>query len=443
MPAPPAPWSHLHRVLFRVAFVYFLLFAFCYGNGNLFDIIPVVGDRITQGLNWPLDHLAEWISTHVLHYSGIGATHHETGSGDTLVQWVEEWVFVGVAIVAGLLWSAIAAARGHRRVEYTTAHAWLRFLLRLTCGMFMLSYGFAKLFPMQMPPISTAVLNEPVGNMSPMTMLWSLLALNPAYQIICGAAEVIGGVLILFRRTALAGALVSAFVMTNVLLYNLFFDVPVKLFAANLLLALVFITLPDVPALFRFFWLHQPAAPAGVWIPQIERKRFRIATRVVEVIFIIAFLIAGPILNGIGWWKYHKASLGKTPLQGAWHIDAPTPSLASPEQQPITAIYVDSPTLVRTRSTDGALWRTSLRCDEKTPACNIRIYTTGSRARYAWKAVDADHMVLTAIPPRDAKPQDAAHFHPYTLTLTRIPLPTHYPLLDRGFHWVNEWGLER
>ncbi len=30
-----------------------------------------------------------------------------------------------------------------------------------------------------------------------------------------------------------------------------------------------------------------------------------------------------------------------------------------------------------------------------------------------------------------------------TLHLTRVPLPASSPLLDRGFHWVNEWSLER
>jgi len=29
------------------------------------------------------------------------------------------------------------------------------------------------------------------------------------------------------------------------------------------------------------------------------------------------------------------------------------------------------------------------------------------------------------------------------LTLTRTSIPNHYPLLDRGFHFVNQWGLER
>jgi hypothetical protein len=54
---------------------------------------------------------------------------------------------------------------------------------------------------------------------------------------------------------------------------------------------------------------------------------------------------------------------------------------------------------------------------------------------YAMSQPDPTHLVLTPTG-KDAKNDG-------TLTLARIPLPTHYPLLDRGFHFVNEWGLER
>jgi hypothetical protein len=37
----------------------------------------------------------------------------------------------------------------------------------------------------------------------------------------------------------------------------------------------------------------------------------------------------------------------------------------------------------------------------------------------------------------------AKNFKSSALALVRVPVPMHYPLLDRGFHWVNEWGLER
>ena len=283
-PVAPKQWSHSTRVAFRMAFLYFILFAFCCGNGTIFDPFPVVGDWIKDKLTWPLYRLTEFVSVHVLHFTGVGATFHDSGSGDSLANWMLEGLFLVLAVVGGGVWSAIAAARGNRRAEYQTLYATLRFLLRLTCGFYMLEYGLAKLFPMQMAPISIAILNEPVGNTSPMTYLWSMLGMNPAYQMICGGAEALGGVMILFRRTALAGALLSAFVMTNVLLYNMFFDVPVKLFAANLLLALTFITLPDVPALFRFFWLHQPSAPTGIWVPPTSRRAFRITTRTVELV---------------------------------------------------------------------------------------------------------------------------------------------------------------
>jgi hypothetical protein len=53
-------------------------------------------------------------------------------------------------------------------------------------------------------------------------------------------------VLLLIRKTSLAGALLTTFVMTNLLLYNLFYDVPVKLFAAHLILFTLFIILTDL-----------------------------------------------------------------------------------------------------------------------------------------------------------------------------------------------------
>ena len=69
----------------------------------------------------------------------------------------------------------------------------------------------------------------------------------------------------------------------------------------------------------------------------------------------------------------------------------------------------------------------------------------GAPVVFSVQTPDANHAVLTTVPPKaDGKNAEAVKkFKPATLTLTRIPVPSHYPLLDRGFHWVNEWGLER
>jgi hypothetical protein len=317
----------------------------------------------------------------------------------------------------------------------------------------MLNYGMAKLFPMQMAPISIAILNEPVGNMSPMTFLWALIGMNPVYEIVCGAAEVLGGLLFLFRRTALLGALLSAFVMSNVVLYNFFFDVPVKIFASNLLLACLFVVLPDARSLFSYFILHKPTAPTGVWIPPTSRKWSRITMLVVECVFSIGFVAGFTYYSAAQWFPEQRAAAVPTPLLGAWKLDPAHPATGSfitGEGLPATDLYIDTAVRAFIRASDGALWRTNLKLDPKASTIAIQCFPTPG-VTYKYQMPDPNHLVLTSTPPETPKPdpksktppKPAPSFTPVTLTLTRTPIPSHYPLLDRGFHYVNQWGLER
>ena len=441
----PLHWTPLGRIAFRIAFLYFFCFLFLYGNGSLLQIFPVVGDWVNNVLTWPMNQLAEWTGRHIFHLIGLAGTWHPTGSGDTALHWILNGLFLVFALAGGLLWTALAVIQGSRRTEYQTLYAWLRFLLRLTVGMFMVNYGTAKVYPLQMAPLSIAILNEPVGQSSPMTLLWSLIGMNPVYESICGFAEVLGGALILFRRTALAGALFSAFVLVNVVLYNFFFDVPVKLFAANLLLATLFVMLPDLGALFSFFWLHKPAAPAGVWVPAASRRPFRIAIRTVEVAYTIAFLVAMPILVGIAWHKTQVAARTPSPLVGAWHLEPIHPAsgaFITGGGLPASDLYVDTVSRAFTRSTDGVLWRTNLNLNTSTHTISIRPYG-GQPVKYSWHMPDPDHLTLTAVPEETFKQKAVPKTPPAVLTFSRTPTLAHYPLLDRGFHFVNEWGLER
>jgi hypothetical protein len=241
--------------------------------------------------------------------------------------------------------------------------------------------------------------------------------------------------------------------MTNVVLYNFFFDVPVKLFALNLLLASLFVVLPDVGPLFSFFWLHRPAAPAGIWIPPTSRKWTRITMLVVEIVFAAAFIILLTVFDGIGWFQNQAAIRTQTPLIGAWKLDATHPATGSfitGEGLPATNLYVDTAVRAFTRASDGALWRTYLHVDPKAHTVEINDFPTPGKT-YSYQMPDNDHLILTSTPPEKPKPDPKAKapakpdppFTPAVVTLTRIPIPTHYPLLDRGFHLINQWGLER
>jgi hypothetical protein len=99
--------------------------------------------------------------------TGVGAHFHITGSGDTAINWIAVGLMLLTTLIVAVLWSTL----DRQRREYRTLAAWLRFLLRLTLVFTLLGYGFDKIFPLQMPPPLLAVLNEPLGQSSPMTLL--------------------------------------------------------------------------------------------------------------------------------------------------------------------------------------------------------------------------------------------------------------------------------
>lgn len=450
----PIPWHPLTRLGFRIAFIYFICFILLYGNGSIFISNYVAGGWIGNLVNWPLNHLAVWSGRHIFHLANVPANWRVTHLGDRMINWVLDRLFIAGALIGGLVWTGIAWQRGSRRTEYNTLLAWLRFLLRLSVGFFMIGYGMLKVFPLQMAPISIAILNQPAGQMTPEMLLWSAIGLYPLYQSICGIAEVIAGGLVLFRRTALAGALMSVFLMINVVLYNFFFGVAVKLFALNLLLAAIFIVLPDLKPLLNFFWRHESAVQTGIWTPPAPSRGLHLYVRALEVIFIAALFTIDPLVDSAMWYHQRVVACIQSPLLGGWQVDSSThPATGAfiTPTGPVVELYVDTVERGMRRSQDGTLWHAILTVNSAVHTLVIKPVFDRTPVSYDWRMPDVNHLILTAMAPnvatrgskaaQNVKPRPV--FSPDVVTLTRIPLPAHYRLLDRSFHFVSHGATER
>src|SRR5947199_1204250 len=105
----------------------------------------------------------------------------------------------------------------------------------------MLSFGAYKVIKSQFPAPSLDRLLEPYGDSSPMGLLWTFMGASKAYTIFGGFAEMLGGALLTVRRTTLLGALVCIGVITNIVMLNFSYDVPVKLYSTHLLLMAIFL----------------------------------------------------------------------------------------------------------------------------------------------------------------------------------------------------------
>jgi hypothetical protein len=94
-----------------------------------------------------------------------------------------------------------------------------------------------------------------------MGLLWTFMGHSPAYNFFTGFIEFLGAALLLFRRTATLGALIVIGAMSQVLMLNLSYDVPVKQLSIQLIVMACFIAAPDVKRLVALLVLNRPTAP--------------------------------------------------------------------------------------------------------------------------------------------------------------------------------------
>jgi uncharacterized membrane protein YphA (DoxX/SURF4 family) len=213
--APAARWSLAARIGFRFTAIYFGLF--CLATQILGGMIPLPTIEVPDLASLaPIRPIVLWTAAHVL---GIQRelVYEGSGSGDKTFDWVLALCVLILAALAAGAWSVL----DRKRESYGASYRWFRLFLRFALASQLLMYGMDKAIPLQMPFPYLTRLIEPYGNFSPMGNLWSFIGASPSYEICVGCAEILGGILLIFPRTAMLGALVAFPDMTQVFLLNM------------------------------------------------------------------------------------------------------------------------------------------------------------------------------------------------------------------------------
>src|SRR5215469_8017744 len=163
----PAEWSLPHRVLFRFLLIYFLLYSL---PSIFFQWVPF--GRVVFGWYIRLwQTICPLVGSHVFHLTGRAIRYVPTGSGDTTLDYIQNMLYVVVALAAAAIWSLL----DRKRKDYCQIEPWLRLMVRYTLAFTLFSYGFIKVFPLQFQPPNLLRLIEPYGEFSPMGALWSFM----------------------------------------------------------------------------------------------------------------------------------------------------------------------------------------------------------------------------------------------------------------------------
>ena len=277
------------KYLMRFLMVYFALYIFPFP----LNYLPfAIGESFTGWVDAFWQWCTPWFAESILNYHGE-ISFNGRGSGDTTYDYLLVALRLVISFFVVLVW-AIAAR--YKAFEWPSRR-YLFVLLRYFLAFSMFTYGFSKVFYLQFPEMSLINLTRTYGDSSPMGLLWKFMGYSETYSIFTGLLEVIGGILLLFRKTKMLGVFITFGVMLNVFMLNMTFDVPVKLFSFHLCIMLILLIQPDIRNIIRFFILNLPTAPPpiGDYFSNEKQKKIGFAFKGILILYVLFISIEGKL----------------------------------------------------------------------------------------------------------------------------------------------------
>lgn len=425
------PWSMGKRIAFRFCFVYFTLY--CLSSQIITSLFPIPKiDTPDLDTLLPFRAVIFWVGTHVFRRD-LPLVYSGSGSGDKTFDWVTLFCMLVVAVVAAGVWSWLDRGRHH----YVSLYSWFWLFLRLCLAGQMLVYGSVKAVPLQMPRPFLFWLSEPLGNFSPMGVLWSSIGASQPYEIFAGCAELTGAFLLMFPRTAALGALVALADMTQVFVLNMTYDVPVKLLSFHLILISAFLLGPNLERLADFFLRYRTTCPAAlVALPLTSDRAFRIASIAQVVLWL--WIVGNMIYSDWDSWHKYGGGSPKPPLYGIWDVESltidgqPHPPLIT-EHDGWRRIIIDFPESAQIQLMDESRKGYGASVDEKKNTLSLTKNDDKNwKASFTYTHPAVDRLALDG----------TMAGHKVQMQLKRED-ETKFLLNSRGFHWVQDYPFNR
>lgn len=420
------PWSPAQKWGFRFSLLFFVLFILCNPNGA----VPLLSNYESVYLI-PVQKLVVWGGAHILHLAQP-ITAFTNGSGDTTYNWVVILLITVISLVGATIWSLVNT----KPMSYDRLYYWLLVVLRFYVGFTMIGYGAYKVIKLQFPSPGPGRLLESYGDSSPMGLAWTFMGYSKAYNYFTGIAELACGILVLFRKTTLIGAVIGFTVIANIVAINYCFDVPVKIVSSSLLLMVIFILLKDLNRIIKFFFLNQTAEPA-ILAPRRFQKRWKNITLIATKYLLIAYTVLSTGGNVMASMQYGDDA--KHPvLYGLFN----------------TKTFVQGKDTLPPLMTDTTRWRRII----INGFGSVKITTMNDSTRsYSFKTDTVKKQITIG----SFKDTTRKYVFNYTLSKDSILQMTgkgpngdmsatlkrynekKFLLMRRGFHWVNEFPFNR
>jgi hypothetical protein len=275
-------WLFIQKLAFRFFFIYFILQV----QSWIWFLNWIPGVEFLLGyLNQGMDWMVETANKHIFHVREVLVPMG--GSGDTSYGWAQLWLFLCLAITGSIIWTMLDS----KRRNYVVLDFWLRTIIRYYIIVVLLTYGITKIFMQQMGFPLISQLATPLGDLLPMRFSWLFIGYSDNYQIFSGVMEVLPALLMLYRRTLNLGIFIAFAVFLNVMMLNLCYDVPVKIFSMQMTFSCFYLLANNLNHFFNFFILNKPTVLDTSYHYKYTSKTMRWGRIIFKTVFIIFALI--------------------------------------------------------------------------------------------------------------------------------------------------------
>jgi hypothetical protein len=266
------PWSNIGKAAFRFTFLFFILLAIPLDWKYYAHIISI---------NWANLQFSDIF--YISRYTPQPTGNYVPGIWG-LANLYDIIVLAILALIGAIVWPLIIK----HHVNYPLLNYWLRSILRYRLAIALLAYGFIKFFPLQAPYPSISNLNTTYGEFNRWKLFSLGLGIVPGYETFLGLVEIFAALLLLFRRTAVFGAITVLLFTGNVFISNLAYDGGESIYSLYITLFALFIVSYDAGRLYTLVALRKPTLPNTVK-PDLKPS-YRIALVTIKSLLVFLFV---------------------------------------------------------------------------------------------------------------------------------------------------------
>jgi hypothetical protein len=275
VPYKPAEWSAFQKIAFRFFFIFIGLQTLVAYN-SFFIITDFHFVSVSEFMDMFSDVIF-WMDRRFFHF-GFNPDTASLFFGDLVFGWLFLILIFFTSLITTVIWTIV----DRNKKNYDRLHYWFRVYLSYYLFIALALYAAVKIIPVQMPYPNVDALLTPMGNMSKFGLLWYFIGASPGYAVFTGICEFTGALLLLFRRTRVFGSLFLATVLINVVLLNIFYNIMVKLLSMHLLFINLFLLVPYIPRLIRFFYFQESVS--------LQEKQYAFSSTWKKYAFILLLL---------------------------------------------------------------------------------------------------------------------------------------------------------